>query len=187
MHGLNRGREHQKGKYYINKKSKEFKYFTWDSLSHKLPVTCRYAAFWVDGPNLRVPAAFKHSRVAHPVHCGLGQQTWRVGGLAPQVALAISGDMLVVWIWKRCDGRNIEMLLSMAQCKYQLLMIRKHMAQNANTKQYMLAHGYNPSMWDVQEKKKGHHWLCNQPGKHETVTWKKGKLKWGCEPLLLKM
>lgn len=59
-------------------------------------MTCRYAAFWVDGPHLRVPAAFKHSRVAHPVHYGLGQQTWRVGGLVPQVALAISGDVLVV-------------------------------------------------------------------------------------------
>ena len=46
------------------------------------------------------------------------------------------------------------MLLSMAQCKGQLFMIRKHMAQNANTKQYMLSHGYNPSMWDVQEKVK---------------------------------
>lgn len=46
------------------------------------------------------------------------------------------------------------MLLSMAQCKGQLLMIREHMAQNANTKQYMLPHSYNPSMWDVQEKGK---------------------------------
>lgn len=46
------------------------------------------------------------------------------------------------------------MLLSMAQCKGQLIMIRKHMAQNATTEQYMLSHGYNPSMRDVQEKGK---------------------------------
>lgn len=144
----------RKGSTCVNKKSQEFKYFTWDNLSQTLPVTCRYAAFWMDGLHLRVPATFKHSRVAHAVHYGLGQQTWRVGGFVYQVVLAISGDMLVVWIWKRRDGRNIEMLLSMTQCKGQLFMIRKHMAQNANTKQYMLAYDYNPSTWDVQEKGK---------------------------------
>lgn len=155
MHGLKRRQRPSEWEVLVKiRESKEFKYFTWDNLSQKLPVTCRYAVFWMDGPHLRVPAAFKHCRVAHAVHYGLGPQTWRVGRFVYQVVLAISGDMLVVWIWKRRDGRSIEMLLSMTQCKDQLFMIRKHMAQHANTKQYMLAYDYNPSTWDVQEKGK---------------------------------